>query len=807
MSYSTSGSGASTEDCVNAFTNYFGYANQPVNIQRNSFKQEEWDNILYNELYHKRPVIFAGKTAGGSGHAFICDGFDGMGLYHINWGWEGLSDGYFRLQALNPVSQGTGSGVSNYGFSYRQTALVGISPVVVENEEALSSDVERVKVESFKLSDETNNTFNYTNGFLPTVKLSYSFSVSVTGKYSFALGLYQGETLIDSYSFYTNTITSAYPMSFNNLSLGWLGSRLSDGVYQIKCLSHPDGVTEWYKNEDADFKYIEVTIANGTATYVSKEVYPQIDVVNVQQLFGASSRKQLRVTFKNNSNFNFSGIQYLMINDTIYSRENAHIDMGGECDVDFFFGYSNLAPVKLSVASKSTSNVIYENPNFQFVKQPAQQYPEVLAKEIKNLDTPNHKIYGRVIEATFTLRNNTDTDFHGSISLNVQRAKGDGWWSILSSSGNADVRAGETKIVKGQYLGLNYGDLVTVSASCAGQSVSGSGSYTITAGCIEWDENGNSCGKEFNTNKIISEDVTAVSFEGLDVSGATITPNSNPNTIYYFDADATIPSSLSGKNVVKGYKTVGNFNLQDGYGFFVPKMFTVNGTASYSRTTTIAGTEQAGWSTIVLPFTVSQVKNADANQQINWRHRSDNENKDFWVKEFKGVNDTKVIFENVETWMPNEPYIISIPSALTGKKMVFSNTNTQVYPTETCKKVTNDYSFIGTPYNQTLSDIYVMNENGTAFQPSENATVNAGNAYFTLAPTLSPRPTNIPIFTVLLGDANGDGVVNISDAVLVVNYILGDRESDIIFENADINQDNEINVTDAVGIVNIILGQ
>ena len=806
MSYGTGASGASLADCVDALTNYFGYANTPVNIQRNSFSQEEWNNILYNELYHRRPIIFSGNTAGNSGHAFICDGYDEMGLYHINWGWEGLSDGYFRLQALNPVSQGTGSGVSNYGYSYRQTALVGINPVVVENEEALSSGVERVKVESFKLSDETNNTFDY-KGYLPTVSLNYSFSVSVAGKYSFAFGLYQGETLIDKYSFYTNTITSAYPMSFTSLSLGWIGYNLADGVYQIKCLSHPDGVTEWYKNEDADCKYIEVTIANGKATYVSKEVYPQIDVLNVQQLFGASSRKQLRVTLKNNSNFNFSGIQYLMINDTIYSRENVYIDMGGECDVDFFFSYSNLAPVKLSLASKSTSNLIYENQNFRFVKQPAQQYPEVLTKEIKNLDTPNQKIYGRVIEATFTLRNNTDTDFHGSISLNVRRARGDGWWAILSSSGNADVRVGETKIVKAQYLGLDYGDLVTVSASCAGQSVSGSGSYTITAGCIEWDENGNSCGKEFKTNYIIPENATAISFEGLDISGATITPNSNPNTIYYLDANATIPSSLSGKNVVKGYKAVGNFNLQDGYGFFVPKMFTVNGTASYARTTTMAGTEQAGWNTIVLPFAVSQVKNADGNQQVNWRHLSDTANKDFWLKEFKGVNDTKVIFEDVENWMPNEPYIISVPTELVDKKMVFSSSNTQVYPTETCQKVTYDYSFIGTTYDQALSDVYVMNERGTAFEPSQNATVNAGHAFFDLAPTLSPRPTNIPLSTRLIGDANGDGVVNISDAVLTVSYILGDREVPIVFENADVNEDNEINVTDAVGIVSIILGQ
>ena len=808
MSYSTSGSAASTEDCIKAFTEYFGYENKPVNIQRNSFSQDEWDHILYNELYHRRPVIFAGNSAGGSGHAFICDGFDGYGLYHINWGWEGKSDGYFRLQALNPVSQGTGSGVSNYGFTYRQTALVGISPTLIENEEALSSDVERVKVESIQLADETNNVFDYSKGYLPTISLKYSFSVSVTGKYSFAFGLYQGDNLLDTRSFYTNTISSAYPMSFSGLTLGWLGYNLADGVYQIKCLCHPDGVTEWYKNEDADYKFIEVTIANGKATFVSKEEYPQIEVVNVQQLFGANSRTQLRITLKNNSNFNFSGIQYLMINDTIYSRENTYIDAGKESEVDFFFSYSNLAPINLKVASISSSNVIYENQNFQFIKQPAtSQQPEVLAGEIKNIDDINRKIYGRVIEASFTLRNNTDTDYHGSISLNVNRAKGDGWWSILSSSGNADVKAGETKTVSVQYKGLNYGDEVRVYASCAGVAISGSNSYILTAGCIEWDKNGKGNGKAFGTSNTISDDVTAISFEGLDITGATIIPNNNPNTIYYFDADATIPASLSGKNVVKGYKAVEDFNLQDGYSYFVPKMFTVDGTASYTRTTTVAGTEQKGWRTIVLPFTVSQVENATDNQQIQWRHRSDNENKDFWVKEFYQVNDNQASFENVDTWMPNEPYIISVPNELTGKKIVFSAMGTKVYQTAICEKVTNDYSFIGTSYDQTLSDIYVINEKGTAFEPSQEATVEAGSAYFTVSKKVSPQPTSIPIFNILLGDANGDGMVNVTDAVLVVNYLLDQDCAIFFFENADINGDEEINVSDVVGIVSIILDQ
>lgn len=55
------------------------------------------------------------------------------------------------------------------------------------------------------------------------------------------------------------------------------------------------------------------------------------------------------------------------------------------------------------------------------------------------------------------------------------------------------------------------------------------------------------------------------------------------------------------------------------------------------------------------------------------------------------------------------------------------------------------------------------------------------------------------------GDANGDGKVNITDAVAVVDDILGNTSEDFIFEAADVNQDGNVNITDAVGIVDVIL--
>ena len=60
-------------------------------------------------------------------------------------------------------------------------------------------------------------------------------------------------------------------------------------------------------------------------------------------------------------------------------------------------------------------------------------------------------------------------------------------------------------------------------------------------------------------------------------------------------------------------------------------------------------------------------------------------------------------------------------------------------------------------------------------------------------------------FNGVMGDANGDGKVTITDAVAVVDYILGNAPDDFNPTAADVNKDGNVNITDAVAIVDIIL--
>lgn len=57
----------------------------------------------------------------------------------------------------------------------------------------------------------------------------------------------------------------------------------------------------------------------------------------------------------------------------------------------------------------------------------------------------------------------------------------------------------------------------------------------------------------------------------------------------------------------------------------------------------------------------------------------------------------------------------------------------------------------------------------------------------------------------LVGDANGDGKVNVTDIMSVANYILKLESPNFQEQAADVNADGRINVTDIMGIANIIL--
>lgn len=58
------------------------------------------------------------------------------------------------------------------------------------------------------------------------------------------------------------------------------------------------------------------------------------------------------------------------------------------------------------------------------------------------------------------------------------------------------------------------------------------------------------------------------------------------------------------------------------------------------------------------------------------------------------------------------------------------------------------------------------------------------------------------------GDADGDGVINVSDVVLTVGFILGSNTLEsCVQENLDLNSSGVVDVSDVVLQTGIILGE
>lgn len=115
MQYSPSASSTSNTECLNAMINHFDYDKGLRLYYRDYYGINDWEELIYGQLKDYGPVLYTGYSTT-TGHAFVCDGYRD-GYFHINWGWNGMSDGYFRLTILDPEQQGIGGSSDGYNLS------------------------------------------------------------------------------------------------------------------------------------------------------------------------------------------------------------------------------------------------------------------------------------------------------------------------------------------------------------------------------------------------------------------------------------------------------------------------------------------------------------------------------------------------------------------------------------------------------------------------------------------------------------------------------------------------------------------
>lgn len=271
MSYGVAyGSGSSASDAGGGMAafNYLGLEHVRFYFQQ-LYPYQEWLRMLYDEVKTAKAVYFGGQSSGG-GHAFVIDGYDSEDLFHINWGWGGYGNAYYRINSLLPVNQGTGGSIVNDGFRMNQLFTTGIYPHATE-----PADRPTIKVLMFYASDEEAEVkdgqctlsigYSMQNICSPLIKnCQMGFCLKGSGgRQYYTLSAFQ-DLRIYAY-FDTDEDGEEYKLMLNGLA---------DGDYELyPCFRTTDDNAAWEPCKGYDHLAILLSIHEGKAAISNKKEY------------------------------------------------------------------------------------------------------------------------------------------------------------------------------------------------------------------------------------------------------------------------------------------------------------------------------------------------------------------------------------------------------------------------------------------------------------------------------------------------------------------------------------------------------
>ena len=157
MVYGTGSSSASYSDVQTALKRYFSYKYANY-MERLNYSDEEWLDMMYNELSHGRPLLYEGSKSEWAAHAFIIHGYNADGLFYVNWGWGGNQDGFFDLNVLNGYSEYQGMVVVSKdlpeGYIEKRTVTLSQAGTL----SSYISEGDKYKIAELKIKGKINGT-------------------------------------------------------------------------------------------------------------------------------------------------------------------------------------------------------------------------------------------------------------------------------------------------------------------------------------------------------------------------------------------------------------------------------------------------------------------------------------------------------------------------------------------------------------------------------------------------------------------------------------------------------------------------
>ena len=479
MKYSANGSFANADGISEAFRNTFGYSISTELVSRAYFTAQEWDELIYSNLENKMPVYYGGTAIDiddskgylqgvEGGHGFIVDGYDGKGLYHVNWGWGGLSDGFFLLSLLDPDNQGAGGTSGSEGYTIRVSAIVGIKPVK-PTEKAVSA--RRLRASSFSVVDgQTTLSRSSSSEDFPSFKTKIGIGNFITGSedgtFDVGLLLCKGNELL---SLLDSKSSTDFPKDkgflFNLESK--IGKGLSNGTYQLRAVCRESGKEDWVFCQLATSCYVEAVVNDLSLTLAVRG----IDNDGVAK-FTANSKEissnpceRRPITFKLNLtdlNKESNSPIYLWgnedpMNTVLLAGIGSNLDPGETGDVEIHYTPQRSGDFTFYISGSATDYTESLVETFEVNVAARVPYDLVVdvALDVKDADSEN-KVAGTALEGVAKIKNNSSEAYQDPVRiwlLKENPSTGE-FNSVTRVVRSADIPVGETAEVPFEFYDL-----------------------------------------------------------------------------------------------------------------------------------------------------------------------------------------------------------------------------------------------------------------------------------------------------------------------------------------------------------------
>lgn len=736
--------GASSYEALEKMKEYFDYDRGAQCVWRSQCSYEEWVDMIYAELEANRPVALTGYSKD-DGHSFVIDGYSEEDFFHVNWGWGGMSDGFFKVSLFDTKEQETGGTTNSDAFSMLQTAFVGVQPS--NGQATVEPNTLTIEKAQVYYSLDKNGPFDqlgmesssiwYASGYylIPSVDvINYN---TIAGTYELSVRLLKDDDKSVGYDIpWTKTGKLGSSSQYQTSSSDYIYINpdelpgLVTGDYTMYFVSRLKSSKEWQVVNNWANHYFKIHIDNEKHLMTTKVIsyYPQLEITKIDFNTTPTANEETEVSFTllNKGTGIFHGDICLAERDSSARGMACDLEPGKSIELKIYY-----APKELGMHQF----VIYEHTDtlyFGDINVKEMNYTDnvdlTIKREITNVaGSPNDGFFvmGRKAKINLTVTNNSDKNYRGHIFIETNYWDKDNNDPIRSEFVGKEVTvlAGETKVIQYESNELIGADGYTFDISYVKNKnsvevkITPNDMYYAYPTYLTYDADGKVTDHLYTETIKIDAKVCAIDLRGL--TNIKDIYAENPNTLYFVDEN----SNYTGNNVVKG-DVAENIVLADGYPFHCP--YTISAKLiSYTRLPERyfdINTKQ-GWTTLVLPFAATGCTTTMNGKAIPlvWAQENNIENADIYVftNTYEDGNKEEFSFPGA-TLEVLHPYILGVPSKLkNGSSLFYYPITFYAYNAVVGCGVTSitgrNYKMVGSFKSEEAKDIYSLNEEGTAF--------------------------------------------------------------------------------------------